>query len=73
MPKLPRWTAAEAERALLLAGFEHLRSKGSHRIYGRGNLRVTVPFHTGTNLHPKIIKQVLATIDEAGQSPSPKQ
>jgi predicted RNA binding protein YcfA (HicA-like mRNA interferase family) len=29
---MPRWTAVEAERALLAAGFELLRSKGSHRI-----------------------------------------
>jgi predicted RNA binding protein YcfA (HicA-like mRNA interferase family) len=35
MPKLPRWTAAEAEKALLLAAFKRLRSKGSHRIYGK--------------------------------------
>ena len=40
MPKLPRWTALEAERALLAVGFELLRSKGSHRIYGKGGLRV---------------------------------
>jgi predicted RNA binding protein YcfA (HicA-like mRNA interferase family) len=65
MPKLPRWTATEAERALLHAGFEHLRSKGSHRIYGKGNLRVTVPFHSGAALHPKIVKQVREIIDEA--------
>jgi predicted RNA binding protein YcfA (HicA-like mRNA interferase family) len=67
MPKLPRWTASDAERALLAAGFSHLRSKGSHRIYGKGALRVTVPFHSGAALHPKIIKQVLETIEEAGQ------
>jgi predicted RNA binding protein YcfA (HicA-like mRNA interferase family) len=71
MPKLPRWTASEAERALLLAGFEHLRSKGSHRIYGRGGLRVTVPFHGGATLHPKIVKQVVDTIEDAGDIPTP--
>ena len=65
MPKLPRWTAAEAEHALRTAGFELLRSKGSHRIYGKGALRVTVPFHAGSSLHPKIVKQVLAIISEA--------
>jgi predicted RNA binding protein YcfA (HicA-like mRNA interferase family) len=65
MPKLPRWTAAEAEKALLLAAFLHLRSKGSHRIYGKGQFRVTVPFHGSTILHPKIIKQVLEIIEEA--------
>ncbi|MCW5977324.1 MAG: type II toxin-antitoxin system HicA family toxin [Bryobacteraceae bacterium] len=65
MPKLPRWTAIEAERALLAAGFQLLRSKGSHRIYGKGGRRVTVPFHSGAGLHPKIVKQVLETIEES--------
>jgi len=68
MPKLPRWTAAEAERALLSAGFDHLRSKGSHRIYGKHDLRVTVPFHGGAVLHPKIIKQVVETIEAGGDT-----
>jgi predicted RNA binding protein YcfA (HicA-like mRNA interferase family) len=68
MPKAPRWTAADAESALLAAGFEHLRSKGSHRIYGYGSLRVTVPFHGGAILHPKIVKQVLDRIQSATSS-----
>ncbi len=65
MPKLPRWTAADAERALFDAGFDHLRSKGSHRIYGSADLRVVVPFHGSAILHPKIVKQVIETIEEA--------
>ena len=65
MPKLPRWTAIEAERVLLAAGFGLLRSKGSHRIYGKGVLRVTVPFHSGAVLHPKVVKQVLETVEDA--------
>ena len=73
MPKLPRWTAAEAEKALLLAAFQLLRSKGSHRIYGKRRFRVTVPFHGGTILHPKIIKQILEIIEEAAEaSPAPE-
>jgi predicted RNA binding protein YcfA (HicA-like mRNA interferase family) len=67
MPKLPRWTAAEAEKALFLAAFEHLRSKGSHRIYGKRHFRVTVPFHSAAILHPKIVKQILEIIDEASK------
>jgi predicted RNA binding protein YcfA (HicA-like mRNA interferase family) len=70
MPKLPRWTAAEAERDLLFAAFEHLRSKGSHRIYGKRQFRVTVPFHSGAILHPKIIKQIPAIIAEAAETHS---
>lgn len=68
MPKTPRWTAQDAERALIASGFVHLRSKGSHRIYGKGELRITVPFHSGAILHPKIVKQVLAVIEEAAGS-----
>ena len=68
MSKVPRWTAGDAERALLLAGFMHLRSKGSHRIYGKAQLRVVVPFHAGAILHPKIVKQILSIIEEAAQS-----
>jgi predicted RNA binding protein YcfA (HicA-like mRNA interferase family) len=64
MPRLPRWSAAEAERALLEADFVLLRSKGSHRIYLKGTRRVVVPFHSGVVLHPKIIKQVLEAIEE---------
>jgi predicted RNA binding protein YcfA (HicA-like mRNA interferase family) len=72
MPKRPRWTAVEAERALLAAGFELLRSKGSHRIYGKGGRRVTVPFHSGVALHPKILKQVLEAIEEPEVTNSPE-
>jgi len=49
------WTAIDAERALLAAGFSHLRSKGSHRTYGKDALSVTAPFHSGAILHPKIL------------------
>jgi len=65
MPKLPRLTAADAEAMLLKAGFVWLRSKGSHRIYGKGGRRVVVPFHSNATLHPKIVKQVLDAIEEA--------
>jgi predicted RNA binding protein YcfA (HicA-like mRNA interferase family) len=64
MPKVPRWTATEAERVLLAAGFHLLRSKGSHRIYAKGGRRVVVPFHSGAILHPKIVKHVLEAIEE---------
>ncbi|MCD6138010.1 MAG: type II toxin-antitoxin system HicA family toxin [Deltaproteobacteria bacterium] len=40
MPKLPRLTAEEAERILLKAGFEHVRTKGSHKIYRRDKERL---------------------------------
>ena len=68
MPKLPRLNAGEAESLLLAAGFNRLRSKGSHRIYGLRSIRVVVPFHGGSTLHPKIIKQIEAAIEEVRES-----
>jgi len=62
LPKLPRLTAAEAEKLLQDAGFQLMRTKGSHRIYSKGEERVVVPFHAGKILHPKIIKQILNAI-----------
>lgn len=64
MAKLPRLTAAEAERRLLAAGFVLMRSKGSHRIYFRTGERVVVPFHRGEILHPKIVREVLLAAGE---------
>ena len=66
MAKLPRLTAQEAERLLLKAGFEMVRSKGSHRIYMKGNRRIVVPFHAGRILHPKVVKQVIKSIEDEG-------
>ena len=64
MPKLPVITAKEAESLLLKAGFDFIRSAGSHRIYMKGKKRVVIPFHTGKTLHPKIAKEVLLAVEE---------
>lgn len=63
MPRLPRLTAKEAAKLLLDVGFELIRSKGSHRIYRKNEIRVVIPFHSGKTLHPKIAKQVFDAID----------
>jgi predicted RNA binding protein YcfA (HicA-like mRNA interferase family) len=62
LPKFPRLTATEAERLLFKAGFNQIRSEGSHRIYLKNTTRVVIPFHSGKILHPKIVKQVLNAI-----------
>ncbi len=63
LPKLPKLTPNEAESLLLKAGFELIRSKGSHRIYIKKNVRVVVPFHSNKILHQKIVKQIVEAID----------
>jgi predicted RNA binding protein YcfA (HicA-like mRNA interferase family) len=62
--KLPKLTPEEAEKMLLKAGFEMKRSKGSHRIYVKENKRIVIPFHARKILHPKIVKQVLKSVEE---------
>ncbi len=63
MPKLPQLTAQQSASMLLQAGFVHIRSKGSHRIYVKNNRRVVIPFHAGKTLHPKIVKQILEALE----------
>jgi predicted RNA binding protein YcfA (HicA-like mRNA interferase family) len=54
----------EAEAMLLRAGFQLVRTKGSHRIYQRGSSRIVLPFHVGRDLHPKVVRQVLDALTE---------
>ena len=54
---------------LFRAGFIWLRSKGSHRIYAKGERRVVVPFHGSATLHPKAQKEVLDAIEETPIGP----
>ncbi|MCX5894039.1 MAG: type II toxin-antitoxin system HicA family toxin [Deltaproteobacteria bacterium] len=65
MPKLARLTASEAEALLFEAGFQLIRSSGSHRIYLKANRRMVIPFHPGKILHPKIIKQIFRCLEDA--------
>jgi predicted RNA binding protein YcfA (HicA-like mRNA interferase family) len=58
--KLPRVTAEEVIRVLERVGFSLTRQSGSHRIYrNREGKRVTVPYHAGKTLHPKVLKSIL--------------
>ena len=58
--KLPRVTAAEAIRVLERTGFFLARQSGSHRIYkNKEGKRVTIPYHSGKVLHPKVLKSIL--------------
>lgn len=62
--KLPRVNAADAVRVLEKAGFFLARQSGSHRIYKNAEgQRVTVPYHSGKELHPKILKNILRDAD----------
>ena len=58
--KLPRVTAVDIIGALEKADFFLSRQSGSHKIYKhKSGKRVTVPYHSGDTLHPKILKSIL--------------
>ena len=62
--KLPRITAADAIKALEKAGFSLSRQSGSHKIFkNKEGRRVTVPFHSGKILHPKVLASILRDAD----------
>ena len=58
--KLPRVSADRAIEVLQKIGFICVRQSGSHRIYKNGEgKRVTVPYHSGKILHPKVLRNNL--------------
>jgi len=62
--KLPRINATDAIRVLEKAGFFLARQSRSHKIYKNAEgKRITVPFHSGKELHPKISKSILRDAD----------
>ncbi len=58
MPKLPTIKPREVIKALERAGFILVRQKGSHRIYVKNRLGVTVPYHN-KDLKPKTLKHII--------------
>ena len=62
--KLPRIKASEAIRLLGKVGFSFSRQSGSHKIYkNKAGNRVTVPYHSGKVLHPKVLKSIIKDAD----------
>ncbi|HEX7926580.1 MAG TPA: type II toxin-antitoxin system HicA family toxin [bacterium] len=65
MPSAPRLTAADAETLLVSAGFAFLERRGHHRIYGRTRTRVVVPFDGRPELHPKIVRMIVESVERS--------
>lgn len=62
--KLPRITASDVIKALTKAGFSLSRQSGSHKMYKNSQgRRVTIPYHSGNTLHPKLLKSILNDAD----------
>ena len=64
MPPLPKLTAKEIIAVVEKLDFVLARQSGSHKIYkNSAGKRITIPFHTGKILHPKILKSILRDVD----------
>lgn len=59
MSKMPSLKAREILDILFKAGFEKLRTSGSHIRLGKGALRVTVPFHSNRNVPLGTLKSII--------------
>jgi predicted RNA binding protein YcfA (HicA-like mRNA interferase family) len=58
--RLPRVTAKEVLKVLERIGFSLARQSGSHLIYkNEEGKRVTIPYHSGKVLHPKLLLSIL--------------
>lgn len=64
MTKLPRLTSAQIIRIIEKRGFRLSRQSGSHMIFkNEEGRRVTIPYHAGKILHPKLLKSILNDAD----------
>lgn len=62
--KLPRVTSSDVVKVLEKAGFFLARQSGSHKIYkNKEGKRVTVSYHAGKILHPKVLTSILRDAD----------
>jgi predicted RNA binding protein YcfA (HicA-like mRNA interferase family) len=56
--------AGKVIKVLKRVGFVLVRQSGSHKIYkNEEGKRVTVPYHSGKILHPKVLKSILRDAD----------
>ena len=58
--RLPRVTVRKVIGTLNKKGFRLVRQSGSHMIFRNDEgVRVTVPYHSGKILHPKLLKRIM--------------
>lgn len=57
--RFPRITADQAIRVIQQFQFIQVRQSGSHKIFRNPQgVRITIPYHRGKTLHPKLVKAI---------------
>jgi predicted RNA binding protein YcfA (HicA-like mRNA interferase family) len=62
---MPSLSAKDVVRAFEAAGFQEVRSKGSHRILRKPGHRyhLSIPDHRGANVSPGVLRSSIAAAD----------
>jgi predicted RNA binding protein YcfA (HicA-like mRNA interferase family) len=64
MPRLPVLKPREVVRALERLGFVEARQRGAHRQFRHPDGRATtVPFHSGRDIAPPLLRQIIKDIN----------
>jgi predicted RNA binding protein YcfA (HicA-like mRNA interferase family) len=63
MPKLPVLKYDEVIKILEKVGFVFKRQKGSHKIFKRDSVGITVPCHDGRSLKVGTLKNIIRQAD----------
>ena len=62
--KLPRVTADQMIRVVSRLEFVLVRQSGSHKIFRNAQgTRLTIPYHKGKILHPKLVRTILRDVE----------
>jgi predicted RNA binding protein YcfA (HicA-like mRNA interferase family) len=63
LPRLPVLKPREVVSILEALGFVEVRQRGSHKQFRHGDGRVTtVPFHSGRDISPILLRQIISDI-----------
>lgn len=64
MARLPVFKSREVIKVLHRLGFEEVRQRGSHKQFKHPDGRfTTVPVHSGRDISPLLLRQILKDID----------
>ena len=65
--RLPVLKPHEVQRVLIGNGFQRTGGRGSHRKYEKGGLKVTLPYHSGRDIPPGTLNNIVKASGKSRQ------